>query len=101
MVARAIRPVNLSLESLPHISLLPADPCKVTATSTSNLSILAIVVQSQDFELHSAESSHKEAMASQKDVQDLLRLLTTGRNKLPMMAAMGRVKALQAANLRR
>jgi len=40
-------------------------------------------------------------MASQKDVQDLLRLLTTGRNKLPMMAAMGRVKALQTANLRR
>ncbi|KAE9377061.1 hypothetical protein N431DRAFT_542488 [Stipitochalara longipes BDJ] len=39
-------------------------------------------------------------MATQKDVQDLLRLLTTGRNKLPMMAAMGRVKALQAANLR-
>jgi hypothetical protein len=40
-------------------------------------------------------------MATQKDIQDLLRLLTTGRNKLPMMAAMGRVKALQAANLRR
>jgi hypothetical protein len=40
-------------------------------------------------------------MASQKDIQDLLRLLTTGRNKLPMMAAMGRVKALQTANLRR
>lgn len=40
-------------------------------------------------------------MASQKDVQDLLRILTTGRNKLPMMTAMGRVKALQAAGLRR
>lgn len=42
-------------------------------------------------------------MASQKDMQDLLRLLTTapGRNKLPMMAAMGRVKALQDADLRR
>lgn len=40
-------------------------------------------------------------MASQKDVQDLLRLLTTGRNKLPMLAAMGRVKALQTAGLRR
>ncbi|RDL41826.1 Uncharacterized protein BP5553_01805 [Venustampulla echinocandica] len=41
-------------------------------------------------------------MASQKDVQDLLRLLTTapGRNKLPMMAAMGRVKALQDVDLR-
>ncbi|TVY56743.1 Protein IMPACT, partial [Lachnellula cervina] len=39
-------------------------------------------------------------MASQKDVQDLLRLLTTGRNKLPMLSAMGRVKDLQAAGLR-
>ncbi|TVY57901.1 Protein IMPACT-B [Lachnellula suecica] len=39
-------------------------------------------------------------MASQKDMQDLLRLLTTGRNKLPMMGAMGRVKALQSAGLR-
>lgn len=40
-------------------------------------------------------------MASQADVHDLLRLLTTGRNKLSMMAAMGRVKALQEAGLRR
>lgn len=40
-------------------------------------------------------------MASQADVHDLLRLLTTGRNKLSMMAAMGRVKALQDAGLRR
>ncbi|CZS89784.1 related to impact protein [Rhynchosporium graminicola] len=39
-------------------------------------------------------------MAAQKDMQDLLRLLTTGRNKIPMLAAMGRVKALQGANLR-
>ena len=45
--------------------------------------------------------SSLSTMATQKDVQDLLRLLTTGRNKLPMMAAMGRMKALQAANLRR
>jgi hypothetical protein len=40
-------------------------------------------------------------MASKTDVHDLLRLLTTGRNKLPMMAAMGRVKALQEAGLHR
>jgi len=40
-------------------------------------------------------------MASQKDVQDLLRLLTAGRNKLSMMAAMGRVKSLQGAGLRK
>lgn len=40
-------------------------------------------------------------MSAQKDMQDLLRLLTTGRNKMPMLAAMGRVKALQSANLRR
>ncbi|KAI9738877.1 MAG: hypothetical protein M1818_005190 [Claussenomyces sp. TS43310] len=39
-------------------------------------------------------------MASQKDVQDLLRLLTSGRNKLPMLAAMGRIKALQGAGFR-
>ncbi|KAG0650054.1 Imprinted and ancient [Hyphodiscus hymeniophilus] len=39
-------------------------------------------------------------MASQKDLQDLLRVLTTGRNKLPMLGAMGRVKALQGADLR-
>ncbi|KAL2062969.1 hypothetical protein VTL71DRAFT_6041 [Oculimacula yallundae] len=39
-------------------------------------------------------------MAAQKDMQDLLRLLTTGRNKIPMLAAMGRVKALQGASLR-
>ncbi|KAH9208366.1 hypothetical protein DL95DRAFT_480357 [Leptodontidium sp. 2 PMI_412] len=38
-------------------------------------------------------------MSAQKDMQDLLRLLTTGRNKMPMLAAMGRVKALQSANL--
>ena len=40
-------------------------------------------------------------MATQQDVQDLLRLLTTGRNKLPMLLAIGRVKALQGADLRR
>lgn len=40
-------------------------------------------------------------MASQEDLRDLLRLMTTGRNKLAMMAAMGRVKSLQAANIRR
>jgi hypothetical protein len=40
-------------------------------------------------------------MASQEDLRDLLRLMTTGRNKVPMMAAMGRVKSLQAANIRR
>ncbi|ELR01686.1 hypothetical protein VC83_00914 [Pseudogymnoascus destructans] len=39
-------------------------------------------------------------MASQEDLRDLLRLMTTGRNKVPMMAAMGRVKSLQAANIR-
>ncbi|KAG9236937.1 hypothetical protein BJ875DRAFT_493730 [Amylocarpus encephaloides] len=39
-------------------------------------------------------------MASQKDIQELLRLLTTGRNKMPMMAAIGRVKALQVAGLK-
>ncbi|KFY11664.1 hypothetical protein V492_04333 [Pseudogymnoascus sp. VKM F-4246] len=39
-------------------------------------------------------------MASQEDLRDLLRLMTTGRNKLTMMAAMGRVKSLQAANIR-
>ncbi|TAQ87166.1 hypothetical protein B7494_g4490 [Chlorociboria aeruginascens] len=38
-------------------------------------------------------------MASQQDIQDLLRLLTTGRNKLPMLAAMARVKILQSASL--
>ncbi|KAH6678660.1 hypothetical protein B0J14DRAFT_559784 [Halenospora varia] len=39
-------------------------------------------------------------MAAQKDMQDLLRLLTTGRNKLPMLGAMQRVKALQVAGLK-
>jgi transcription-repair coupling factor (superfamily II helicase) len=39
-------------------------------------------------------------MATQKDVQDLLRMLTTGRNKIPMMQAMGRIKSLQAASIR-
>ncbi|KAH8598840.1 hypothetical protein B0O99DRAFT_683588 [Bisporella sp. PMI_857] len=39
-------------------------------------------------------------MSAQQDLQDLLRLLTTGRNKLTMMAAMQRVKALQAIDLR-
>ncbi|KAH0440232.1 impact protein [Colletotrichum camelliae] len=37
-------------------------------------------------------------MASQQDLQDLLRLITA--RKVPMMTAMGQVKALQAANLR-
>jgi len=40
-------------------------------------------------------------MATAKDVQDLLRLLTTGRNKIPMMAAMGRVKELRSVDLYR
>lgn len=40
-------------------------------------------------------------MATQKDLQDLLRLLTSGRNKITMMAAMGRVKSLQAVDIRR
>lgn len=40
-------------------------------------------------------------MATQQDVQDLLRMLTAGRNKLSMMDAMTRIKALQTAGLRR
>jgi len=36
---------------------------------------------------------------AQKDMQDLLRLLTTGRNKLPMLQAMQRVKSLQTASI--
>jgi len=39
-------------------------------------------------------------MASQQDLQELLRLLTVGR-KVPMMQAMAQIKALQAVNLRR
>lgn len=38
-------------------------------------------------------------MASQAEMQDLLRLLTTGRNKVPMLNAMQRVKALQTASI--
>lgn len=47
------------------------------------------------------QPSNIDRMSAQKDMQDLLRLLTTGRNKVPMLQAMGRVKALQTANLRR
>ena len=39
-------------------------------------------------------------MATQQDLQDLLRLLTVTR-KTPMMQAMAQVKALQGAGLRR
>jgi hypothetical protein len=39
-------------------------------------------------------------MATQQDLQELLRLLTVGR-KVPMMQAMAQIKALQAADLRR
>jgi hypothetical protein len=39
-------------------------------------------------------------MATQQDLQELLRLLTVGR-KQPMMQAMSQIKALQAINLRR
>jgi len=39
-------------------------------------------------------------MASQQDLQDLLRLLTVGR-KIPMLQAMAHIKSLQAVNLRR
>jgi len=39
-------------------------------------------------------------MATQQDLQNLLRLLT-GTRKLPMLQAMQQVKALQAVNLRR
>ncbi|GAB1315945.1 Impact N-terminal domain-containing protein [Madurella fahalii] len=38
-------------------------------------------------------------MATQQDLQELLRLLTVGR-KVPMMQAMAQIKALQAADLR-
>ena len=38
-------------------------------------------------------------MASQQDLQELLRLLTVGR--VPIKDAMSRVKALQANNLKR
>ncbi|APA14648.1 hypothetical protein SS1G_06635 [Sclerotinia sclerotiorum 1980 UF-70] len=38
-------------------------------------------------------------MASQSDMQDLLRLFTTGRNKVPILTAMQRVKALQTASI--
>lgn len=48
-----------------------------------------------------SQTQHVDKMAAQKDMQDLLRLLTTGRNKIPMLAAMQRVKALQSASLRR
>jgi hypothetical protein len=40
-------------------------------------------------------------MSAQQDLQDLLRLMTTGRNKVTMLAAMGRIKALQAADIRK
>jgi hypothetical protein len=46
--------------------------------------------------LHTPKS--KLAMASQQDLQELLRLLTVG--KVPIKDAMMRVKALQAKNLR-
>ena len=39
-------------------------------------------------------------MASQQDLQELLRLLTVGR-KIPMMQAMAQIKALQTADLKR
>ncbi|POS84055.1 hypothetical protein EPUL_003577, partial [Erysiphe pulchra] len=38
-------------------------------------------------------------MATEKDVQDLLRLLTTGRNKSTMMGAITLVKSLKSVNL--
>ncbi|KAI6249771.1 hypothetical protein HI914_01999 [Erysiphe necator] len=38
-------------------------------------------------------------MATEKDVQDLLRLLTTGRNKLPMLDAINLIKTLKSTNL--
>ncbi|KAB8289716.1 hypothetical protein EYC80_010627 [Monilinia laxa] len=38
-------------------------------------------------------------MASQAEMQDLLRLFTNGRNKIPILTAMQRVKALQSASI--
>ncbi|ESZ94021.1 hypothetical protein SBOR_5599 [Sclerotinia borealis F-4128] len=38
-------------------------------------------------------------MTSQTEMQDLLRLFTTGRNKIPILTAMQRVKALQTASI--
>ncbi len=49
---------------------------------------------------HSKRVKHATAMATQQDLQELLRLLTSAR-KLPMMQAMAQVKALQGVNLRR
>jgi hypothetical protein len=45
-------------------------------------------------------SIRPQKMATQQDLQELLRLLTVGR-KIPMMQAMTQIKALQAADLRR
>jgi hypothetical protein len=39
-------------------------------------------------------------MATQKDVQDLLRMLTSGRNKITLMEAMRRIQVLQSAGMR-
>jgi hypothetical protein len=39
-------------------------------------------------------------MATQQDLQELLRLLTVSR-KVPMIQAMGQIKALQAVGLKR
>lgn len=39
-------------------------------------------------------------MATQQDLQELLRLLTVSR-KVPMIQAMGQIKALQAVDLKR
>lgn len=39
-------------------------------------------------------------MATQQDLQELLRLLTVSR-KVPMIQAMGQIKALQAVELKR
>lgn len=40
-------------------------------------------------------------MGSQQDLQALLRIMTTGRNKMPMLMAMSRIKQLQTANIKR
>lgn len=44
-------------------------------------------------------SSHAATMATQQDLQELLRLQTA--RKMPMKDAMAQIKALQSASLRR
>lgn len=74
--------------------------CKSQASREDKCDLRAVASIITISELQQVENTTPRPMATQKDVQDLLRMLTSGRNKMQVMDAIGRVKILQSAGFR-